>query len=89
MKQITRKPPTATHVMDIYWKFATARQEIFFNRLAGKSTLTTDPILLRHKFTSAYRAADRVSQYLIREVIYKGDPSPDETLFRIIGGSPQ
>ena len=84
MIQVTRKPPTATYVMDTYWKFAAARQEIFFNRLAGKSTLTTDPILLRHKFTNAYRAADRVSQYLIREIIYKGDQLPDELLFRIL-----
>jgi hypothetical protein len=45
--------------------------------------LTADPILLRHKFTNAYRAADRVSQYLIREVIYKGEQSAEELLFRI------
>jgi hypothetical protein len=82
--QVTRKLPTPTYVMDTYWRFAAARQEIFFNRLAGKPLLTTDPILQRHKFTNAYRAADRVSQYLIREVIYRGDQSPDELLFRIL-----
>jgi hypothetical protein len=80
----TKRLPTATYVLDTYWKFAAERQEIFFNRIRGKIQLTADPILLRHKFTNAYRAADRVSQYLIREVIYKGDQTPNELLFRIL-----
>ncbi len=82
---ITRKqPPTPTYVLDTYWKFAAERQEVFFKRINGIAPLTTDPILLRHKFTNAYRAADRVSQYLIREVIYWGDQSAEELLFRIL-----
>jgi hypothetical protein len=84
MIRITKKLPTATYVLDTYWKFAAERQEIFFNRITGTTPLTTDPILLKHKFTNAYRAADRVSQYLIREIIYKGDQTPDELLFRIL-----
>jgi hypothetical protein len=80
----TKKLPTATYVLDTYWKFAAERQEIYFNRISGMSQLTTDPILLKYKFTNAYRAADRVSQYLIREIIYKGDQTPKELLFRIL-----
>lgn len=45
---------------------------------------TSDPILSAYKFTNAYRAADRVSQFLIRNVIYNGDSSSSETLFRIL-----
>lgn len=47
---------------------------------------TTDPIITRHKFTNAYRASDRVSQFLIRDVIYnKNLPQSDsETFFRIM-----
>ena len=45
---------------------------------------TDDPIIARHKFTNAYRASDRVSQYLIRNVIYEGDQSPVEVFFRTI-----
>ncbi|WP_221262169.1 nucleotide kinase domain-containing protein [Mucilaginibacter sp. AK015] len=71
-------------MLDTYWKFAAERQKIFFNRMAGESKLTEDPILLKHKFTNAYRASDRVSQYLIKEVIYKGDQEPVEVLFRIL-----
>jgi hypothetical protein len=81
---ITKKLPTATYVLDTYWKFAAERQEIFFNRIGRVTPLTADPILLKHKFTNAYRAADRVSQYLIREIIYKGDQTPNELLFRIL-----
>jgi hypothetical protein len=81
---ITKKLPTPTYVLDTYWKFAAERQEILFNRINGVTQLTADPILLKHKFTNAYRAADRVSQYLIREIIYKGDQTPNELLFRIL-----
>ncbi len=84
MISVNKQPPTATYVLDTYWKFAAERQEIFFNRLAGKQALTADAILLRHKFTNAYRAADRVSQYLIHDVIYQGNQAPDELLFRIL-----
>jgi hypothetical protein len=73
-------------VYDTYWKFAAERQEIFFRQAEGNvSPLTQDPILQRHKFTNAYRASDRVSQYLIRNVIYgHGDQTPKEVFFRII-----
>jgi hypothetical protein len=41
-------------------------------------------VLAKHKFTNVYRASDRVSQFLIRSVIYGGDQEPDEVLFRIL-----
>lgn len=37
-----------------------------------------------YRFTNCYRAADRVSQYLISNVIYSGSQDPDEVLFRIL-----
>ena len=78
-------PTKTTQVFDTYWKFAAERQAIFFNRLYRKDGfLTSDPILQTYKFTNAYRASDRVSQYLIRHVIYEGDQSPEEVFFRII-----
>jgi len=78
-------PAEPTEVFDTYWRFAAERQMIFFRRLEGAPyPWTTDPILGRYKFTNAYRASDRVSQYLIRRVIYSGDQSPDEVYFRII-----
>jgi thymidylate kinase len=78
-------PAKPTIVFDTYWKFAAERQAIFFRRLAGKpSPWTSDPVLREYKFTNAYRASDRVSQYLIKNVIYKGDQTPDELFFRIL-----
>ena len=75
----------ATPVFDTYWKFAGARQEIFFRRLAGKrQPWTNDAILSAYKFTNVYRATDRVSQFLIRQVIGKGDRRAEELFFRII-----
>lgn len=74
-----------TKVYDTYWRFAAERQGIFFKRFRGESSpWTDDPILAEHKFTNAYRASDRVSQYLIQNVIYQGDQSAEEMFFRCI-----
>ena len=78
-------PIIPTVVFDTYWRFAVERQAIFFRRMKKqRGPWTEDSILKEYKFTNAYRASDRVSQYLIREVIYKGDASPEEVFFRII-----
>jgi len=45
---------------------------------------TDDVILREYKFTNAYRASDRVSQFLIRNVIYSGIQTPEEVFFRTI-----
>lgn len=79
-----RAPISTTPVYDTYWEFATKRQLVFFRHLRAQRPLTEDPILRRHRFTNAYRASDRVSQYLIQNVIYRGDQSPDEVFFRTI-----
>jgi thymidylate kinase len=74
-------------VYDSYWRFAVERQDIFFKRVLGaRPPWTRDPVLSEYKFTNAYRASDRVSQYLIRHVIYRDDlpTSPDEVFFRIM-----
>lgn len=80
-------PAKPTIVLDSYWRFAAERQEIFFRRLQGlRRPWTHDPILEEHKFTNAYRASDRVSQYLIRRVIYRDDlpGTEEEVCFRIL-----
>jgi hypothetical protein len=75
----------ATPVFDTYWRFARERQEIFMMRVRGNPPpWTNDPILDGHRFTNAYRASDRVSQYLIRHVQYTGDQYPAEVFFRTL-----
>ncbi len=59
---------------------------MYFRRIAGEPPhWTDDTIIRRHRFTNAYRAADRVSQYLIGEVIYGAQRSQDpaEVTFRV------
>jgi alpha-glutamyl/putrescinyl thymine pyrophosphorylase clade 1 len=74
-----------TWVFDTYWRFAAARQEVYQARLRGDPhPWTADPILATYRFTNCYRAADRVSQYLIKEVIYQGRQDADEVSFRIL-----
>jgi len=78
-------PAKTTAVYDAYWRFASERQRIFFARVEGKRwPWTDDPVLREYKFTNAYRASDRVSQYLIKEVIYRGKASPEEVFFRTL-----
>ncbi len=84
---VSTKPGGArrTVVYDSYWRFAAERQEVFFRKLEGRpAPWTDDPIIAKHKFTNAYRASDRVSQFLIRHVIYEGEQSPEEVFFRTI-----
>ncbi len=78
-------PAKPTTVYDTYWHFAVERQDVFFRRLEGCSPpWTHDCILAQYKFTNAYRASDRVSQYLIRNVVYEGPQSPEDVFFRTI-----
>lgn len=80
-----RRVLTATPVFDTYWRFAVRRQDLFFRRVAGTPPpWTNDPVLVRYRFTNPYRAADRVSQYLIRKVLYAGEQTPQEVFFRAI-----
>jgi hypothetical protein len=85
--RVGRHEVNVTPVFDAYWLFAAERQSIFFRRLDGVAgALTNDPVLQGFKFTNAYRASDRVSQYLIKNVIYRDDLPSDETnvFFRIL-----
>ncbi len=77
---VTRGP-----LYDSYWRFAAARQDVYLRRLRGEPPpWTDDPVIARWRFTNVYRAADRVSQYLIRNVIYAGDQEPSEVVFRVL-----
>jgi hypothetical protein len=81
-------PPTVRpRVFNAYWHLAYERQRIFFARVEGHpAPWTKNRILGSYKFCNAYRASDRVSQYLIRDVIY-GDQRhlpAEDVLLRIV-----
>jgi hypothetical protein len=81
-----KRPPTPrSRIYDLYWYYASERQRIFERRLAGEpGPWTSDPILREFKFCNVFRAADRVSQYMILDVCYQGEPCSDEDrLFQI------
>jgi len=74
----------ATPVLMSYWRLATERQRVYYGRLAGQDgPWTDDPIVQRYRFTNAYRAADRVSQDLLR-VQYDGPQASTEVVFRTL-----
>ncbi len=74
-----------TAVFDTYWRFAARRQAIFMMRVLGSPPpWTDDPVLESYRFTNVYRASDRVTQYLIRHVLYEGPQTGDEILFRAL-----
>lgn len=70
-----------------YFYFVQERMNMFWNKYhCQNAPWTNDEILRVHKFTNVYRASDRVSQYLIRNVIYGDDNSysEEDTLLRIL-----
>ena len=74
-------------VYDLYWYFACERQNIFLKKLNGESApWTDDKILQEYKFCNSYRINDRVSQYLLKNVIYNGKNYFDEDMLNV--GSP-
>lgn len=78
-------PAKPTKVFRSYWHFAAERQSIYFKRLSNEpAPWTSDEILQTYKFTNAYRASDRVSQYLIHHVLYDRRWSHPDTFFRCL-----
>lgn len=82
--RIGTRTVTTSEVLRSYWTVATERQRVYFARLAGlPGPWTDDEIISRYRFTNAYRAADRVSQDLIR-VLYAGSQQPEDILLRTL-----
>ena len=74
-----------TEVFWSYWRLAAERQAIFFRRVSGEAgPWTDDPVLDRYRFTNAYRASDRVSQYLLHHVIYDQERDTLDTILRVL-----
>ena len=73
-------------IYNLYWYFACERQNIFLKKKNGEpAPWTNDEILQEFKFCNSYRVNDRVSQYLLKNVIYNGKKYTDaDMIFRII-----
>lgn len=72
-------------IFKYYFYFIQERMNIFWSKYTQKTPWTNDDIFKTNKFTNVYRAMDRVSQYLIKNVIYReGSFSDEDILFRIL-----
>jgi hypothetical protein len=77
--------PKFSEVFDTFWTFAANRQAIFFQRVKDQAEpWTQDPVLQQFKFTNAYRAQDRVTQFLIRQVIPEDKKDAKNVFFRVL-----
>ena len=77
--------PAQSPVFKAFWHFAAERQAMYERRLGGESApWSDDEVLSNFRFTNVFRASDRVSQYLLRHVIYGGSQTPDDVVFRIL-----
>lgn len=82
--RVGSRTATASDVVRSYWVFASERQRVYHSRLNGRvAPWTDDPVISRYRFTNAYRAADRVSQDLIR-MAYGGSQCPEDILLRVL-----
>ena len=78
-------PPGTTALFGRIWRFAHDRHRIYLDRLRGyPPPWTGDPILRRHRFTNAWRAADRVSQRCIRLMHESRNESAGTILLRLM-----
>lgn len=78
---VRRSQPRPSKLYPVLWRFAAERPRIYLRRVAGEiGPWTDDPVLSAYRFTNAFRAADRVSQYLIR-LAYADSLASDQTLF--------
>ena len=70
-RQHAANQPDVLAGFDYFWRYAVERQRVYHLQLAGhKPPFTDDPVIGAYRFTNVYRAADRVSQYLINRVQY-------------------
>lgn len=82
---VPRSLPVPTAGFDAFWRFTAERQRVYHRRLLGhRGVLTDDPVIANYRFTNPYRAADRVSQFLISEVIYGSDRPWEDVFARVL-----
>lgn len=71
---------------DYFFYWVCERMNVFWKKYnEEKFPWTSDPILSQFSFTNVYRCLDRVSQYLLKNVIYNGKHyEPEDMFFRIL-----
>lgn len=81
----TKSRPRPSTLYPVLWQFAFERQRMYLRRLLGMpQPWSSDPVLTSYRFTNAFRAADRVSQHLIRLAYADREASRDTLFLRTI-----
>lgn len=79
---VTLKP---TVVFDTFWYWVAERKAMDDRRRAGEpAPWTDDPILKKYFFCNSFRVLDKVSQFIVTDVIEKGSQDPVELVFRVL-----
>lgn len=82
---VKRSKPKPSALYPVLWRFAAERHQIYLRRVVGQPhPWTSNPVLSTYKFTNAFRAADRVSQYLIRLICQDVDATEDTVFLRTL-----
>ncbi|KAI0629256.1 hypothetical protein C8Q77DRAFT_1236909 [Trametes polyzona] len=72
-------------ILDTFFTFVAERHHVHQRRLRGDpQPWTSDAILANYPFTNVFRVYDRVTQYILHNVILKGDQSLREQCFRVM-----
>ena len=80
-----KSAPKPSKIYPELWHFAAKRHRIYLRRLSGlKYPWTKDSVLSNYRFTNSFRAADRVSQYLIKMIYADLDATNDTLLLRTL-----
>lgn len=78
--------PVPSSLYALIWRFAAKRHHIYLSRLEHPDPpWTDDEVLSQYRFTNTFRAADRVSQYLI-DLAYHDlkDADPDSLFLSVL-----
>ncbi|KAJ3475695.1 hypothetical protein NLI96_g11663 [Meripilus lineatus] len=76
---------TASPVLDTFFKFVVERHAIHQRRLDGQPPpWTDDELFCIYPFTNVFRVYDGTTQYILTNVINKGDQGLYESCFRVI-----
>ncbi|KIK56165.1 hypothetical protein GYMLUDRAFT_248138 [Collybiopsis luxurians FD-317 M1] len=74
-----------TVVWNTFWRWCYERKAIDDRRRAGQPfPWTEDKILRKEFFCNTFRILDKTTQFIVREVIEKGDQSSTEIVFRVL-----
>ncbi|KAN0062862.1 hypothetical protein ACQY0O_004683 [Thecaphora frezii] len=78
--------PLNQSVLDTFLYWCHERHRIHLRRRQGlpQSQWTDDPVFKLHKFANVFRVLDRGTQFVLNDVIAKGDQSLEECCFRVI-----